>query len=223
MTPPKPGPVPGNPLTAYLQRYPGLHATGGIAVPGMARGYAFTIFDSRRGKEYPYSSTFLHCDPTDTTGYVYLPKRSLIVMKTPEGPSWVLADSYQSAFTGQEAIDQFLQKAESEAAERVAPASNPLELLKRWYARNVQNEKRYVPIFSDQQVMIYQATLDSGTIGSLLLVPDWNDALPSRLGAKAKPGGVLKRIDYLSEYEQVALDDLYPYVHKAERRKQKHH
>ncbi|HEY9897876.1 MAG TPA: hypothetical protein V6D00_01730 [Pantanalinema sp.] len=207
-------PVPGNTLAAYERRYPELHPTGGIAVPRAARGFEFELYDGKPGKELVYSPTFLPADPSDTTGNVYLPKLSVLVLKTPRGDRFVIGESRQVAFEGPEAIDAFLADSEEAARRRVASVSNVIELFKRWYARTVLKEKRYARIFNDEKVSVYQAALDEGKIGSLLLMPDWENASPETYPANIKPGGVLKRIDYLMEYQAIALDDLYPLIRK---------
>ncbi|MNX73287.1 hypothetical protein D3C86_1046760 [compost metagenome] len=207
-------PVPGDTLAAYERRYPDLHPTGGIAVPRAARGYEFELYDGKPGKEYVYGPTFLPADPSDTTGNVYLPKLSLLVIKTPRGDRFVIQETRQQRFEGPEPIDAFLADAELAALRRVPPTSNLIELFKRWYARTVLKEKRYAPIFNDERVTVHQALLDDGKIGSLLMMPDWENALPETYPASAKPGGVLKRIDYLLEYQAIALDDLYPTLRK---------
>lgn len=207
-------PVPGDTLAVYERRYPELHPTGGIAVPRAARGFEFELYDGKPGKEFVYAPTFLPADPSDTTGNVYLPKLSLMVIKTPRGDRFVIQETRQVAFEGPEAIDAFLASSEEAAAHRVSPTSNLIELFKRWYGRAVLKQKRYARIFNDEQVTLYQAVLDEGKIGSLLLMPDWENASPETYPASIKPGGVLKRIDYLLEYQAIALDDLYPTIRK---------
>lgn len=203
-------PVPGHTLTSYERFYPELHPTGGIAVPRTARGFEFELYDGKPGKEFVFAPTFLPADPSDTTGNVYLPKLSLMVIKTPRGDRFVIQETRQTAFEGPEAIDAFIVASEEAAARRVPPTSNLIELFKRWYGRTVLKEKRYSRVFNDGQVTVYQAVLDEGKIGSLLLMPDWENASPETYPASIKPGGVLKRIDYLLEYQAIALDDLYP-------------
>ncbi len=216
-----PDPVPGQNMTDYLKRYPALKKTGGIAVRGAGRGFEFEIFEGLRGKEATFSETFVPADPSDTSGFIYLPKHSLIVMKTPQNQRFVLSEWKQVAFTDPAAIEKFLADNELEAARRVPPAKNLIEGFKRWYARVVLKEKRYKQILSDGRFIIYQASLDEDKIGSLLLVPDWNAVMPEEVPADVTPGGVLKRVDYLMEYKKIALDDLYSHVYKAERKRAK--
>lgn len=216
-----PEPVPGNPMAIYQKRYPDLRKTGGIAVPGAARGFEFEIYEGVRGKEATFSETFVPCDPSDASGYIYLPKHSLIVMKTPRQQRYVLSDWKQMAFTDPAAIDKFLAENELEAARRTSPTKNLLELFKRWYGRVVLKEKRYKQILADGKFIIYQALLDDDKVGSLLLVPDWNNVMPEEVPASVTLGGVLKRVDYLVEYQRIALDDLYGHIHRAERKAKK--
>lgn len=217
-TPAVADPVPGQTLSAYERRYPDLHPTGGIAVPRAARGFEFELYAGKPGKEFVFTPTFLPADPSDTTGTVYLPKLSVMVLKTPRGDRFVIGESRQAAFEGPDAIDAFVAEAEEAALRRVGPAPDLIALFKRWYARTVLKEKRYARIFADDKVIVHQAILDEGKIGSLLLLPDWDNALPETLPAKVKPGGVLKRIDYLLDYQAIALDDLYPVLRKHLRR-----
>ncbi|HEY9856080.1 MAG TPA: hypothetical protein V6D05_10105 [Stenomitos sp.] len=219
--PTQPDPVPGNPMATYLQRYPDLRKTGGIAVKGAAPGFEFEIYEGLRGKEATFSETFIPCDPSDTSGYIYLPKHSLIVMKTPQQQRYVLSDWKQVAFSDPAAIDKFIEDNELQASRRVPPTKNLLDLFKRWYGRTVLKEKYYNKILSDGKFIIYQALLDDNKVGSLLLVPDWNSVMPEEIPAHVTPGGVLKRVDYLADYQQIALDDLYSYIHKAERKAKK--
>lgn len=219
--PSAPVPVPGDLMTTYLKRYPDLKKTGGIAVRGTAPGFEFEIFEGLRGKEATFSETFVPCDPTDTSGFIYLPKHSLVVMKTPRQQRYVLSEWRQMAFSDPVAIEKFLADNELEAARRVPPSKNLLELFKRWYGRVVLKEKRYKQIVDDGRFVIYQALLDEEKVGSLLLVPAWDNVMPEEVPADVTPGGVLKRVDYLVEYQKVALDDLYSHIHKAERKKQK--
>lgn len=217
--PAEPAPVPGNPMETYLKRYPALKKTGGIAVRGTAPGFEFEIFEGLRGKEATFSETFVPCDPTDASSYIYLPKHSLVVMKTPQQQRYVLSEWRQMAFTDPAAIEKFIADNELEAARRVPPAKNLMEAFKRWYARVVLKEKRYKQILSDGRFIIYQALLDEDKIGSLLLVPDWDNVMPEEVPANVTLGGVIKRVDYLVEYKKIALDDLYSEVYKAERKK----
>lgn len=214
-------PVPGNSMATYLKRYPDFKKTGGIAVRGAARGFEFEIFEGLRGKEATFSETFVPCDPTDSSGFIYLPKHSLIVMKTPQQQRYVLSEWRQMAFTDPAAIEKFIADNELEAARRVAPTRNLMELFKRWYGRVVLKEKRYKQVVSNGRHIIYQATLDEDKIGSLLLVPDWNSVMPEEVPLDVTPGGVLKRVDYLMDYKKIALDDLYSHVYKHERKKAK--
>lgn len=212
-------PMPGNPMELYIKRYSGLQKTGGLVVEGTAAGFDFEIYEGKRGAEYQFSSTFLPCDPTDTEGVVYLPKLSLVVMKTPDGKRFVLSETKQITFAGSKDLNRFLADNEKAAAQRIPAATHLLERLRRWYAYNFQNEKSYHVIFSDSQVKILQASLDGGTLGSLLLIPDWAAQVKDDAEGKSKVGGVLKRVDYVTDYKQIALDSLYRFVQKAEKKK----
>lgn len=216
MPSPKPqtaDPVPGNAIDLYLRRYQGLHQTGGVTARGLKKGEELQIFEGKRGKELTYSPTFLSCDPTDLTGLIYLPRLTLVVLKTPDGHRTVVSEAKTIGFQGPEAIDRFLADNETAALQRTPPAANPIEALKRWYARTFKHEKVYSALYSDRQVKIYQGMLDQGAIGSLLLVPDWN-AMPEEVPVNAKPGGTMKRVDYLVRCKRVALDDLYRYTRR---------
>lgn len=219
--PSEPQPVPGNPMATYLKRYPDLKKTGGIAVQGSAPGFEFEIFEGLRGKEATFSETFVPCDPTDTSGFIYLPKHSLVVMRTPQQQRYVLSEWRQMAFTDPTAIEKFVADNELEAARRVPASKNLMEAFKRWYGRVLLKEKRYKQIVDDGRFVIYQALLDADKVGSLLLVPAWDNVMPEEVPADITPGGVLKRVDYLVEYQKIALDDLYSHIYKAERKKQK--
>lgn len=214
----KPAPLPGSPLELYTTYYPGLQKTGGLVTKGTAPGYEFEIYEGKRGKEYLFSPSFLPCDPMDTEGLTYLPRLSLLVMRTPDGKRFVLSETKQKTFAGSKELNRFLIDSEKAAALRVPPASNLLEKLRRWYFYNFQNEKSYHPIYGDGQVKILHAKLGGGTLGSLLLVPDWATLVKDDEEGTSKVGGVLKRIDYVDDYQQIALDNLYRFVRKTERK-----
>lgn len=210
---PPPGPVPGNTLEQYQQRYPELHATGGLAAKGAQPGFSFLIYEGTRGRETTFSETFLPCDPSDPSDGTYLPKLSLVVMRAPDGHRYVLSELHQAEFHGVEELDRYLGDRDKEAALRVTPAAGPLELLKRLYGRIVLREKWYHLCYGNDKELVYQASFDRGTIGSVLLIPDWNNAMPETYPANANPGGVYERIDYLMAYEKLVLQGLTRYVH----------
>lgn len=214
---PKPLPHPGQSLETYLKEYPELHRTGGIAAKHLKPGFTLEIFEGTRGEEKAFSESYLPCDPSDPSDTTVVPRTAVLAIRSPDGRRFVLSETRQEEFHGLEELDDYMAEREKEAHLRNSRAKSPLELLTRLYRRTLLREKGYRQTYTNDKVLVYHSIFDEGAIGSLLLIPDWNNALPEALPEGVVPGGVRMRIDYVMQYEKLALGPLLRYVHGRQR------
>lgn len=209
---------PGEPLDGVLSKIPGLKRTGGLAAKGAKPGYTFEIWEDNIGKEVTFTDTFLAADPGSDRSIGYLPKTSLVVMKTPEGRRFILSESREIAFTDLEEMEAWQAKHEKDAAQRIVKPKGFTEMALTLWKRTVLKTPYLEPVYGDGRRIFYKGLLDDGKITKLLLTPDW-DAIPEVYDAKAKIGGSLKEIEYLTEYENLVVPELAAKIARSRRKR----
>ena len=198
---------PGDNLDGVVEKIPGLKRSGGLAARGAAPGYAFEIWEDHIGQEVTFTDTFLAADPGSDRALGYLPKTSLVVIKTPQGGRFVLSESHETAFALPEELEEWQGKHEKDAAKRIVKPKGLKQTLSTFWKRTVMKTPFLEPVHSDGRRTIFKGLLDEGKITKLLLVPDW-EAIPEEYPIDAKVGGSLKVIEYLTEYENLVVPEL---------------
>ena len=209
---------PGEPLDGMLEKIPGLKRTGGLSARGAAPGFAIEIWEDHIGKEVTFTETFLAADPGSDLSLGYLPKTSLVVMKTPEGRRYILSESRETAFETPEELEAWQAKHEKDAAKRIVKAKGFTAMLSNIWKRTVLKTPLLEPAFADGKRTIFKGLLDEGKITKLLLIPDW-EAIPEEYSATAKVGGSLKEIEYLTEYENLVVPELTAKIARTRRKR----
>ncbi len=209
---------PGDPLDGVLDKLPGLKRSGGLAARGAAPGYTFEIWEDHIGKEVTFTDTYLAADPGSDRSLGYLPKISLVVMKTPEGRRFVLAESREIAFEAPEELEAWQAKHEKDAAKRIVKPKGFTGMVTAIWKRSVLKTPFLEPVFGDGRRTFYKGLLDDGKITKLLLIPDW-EAIPEEYAAGTKVGGSLKEIEYLTEYENLVVPDLAAKIARTRRKR----
>ena len=209
---------PGESLDAVLDKFPGLKRTGGLAAKGAAPGYSFEIWEDNIGKEVTFSDTFLAADPGSDRSLGYLPKTTLVVMKTPEGRRFILGESREISFTEPEELEAWQAKHEKDAARRIVKPKGFTGMVSAIWKRTVLKTPFLEPVFGDGRRTFFKGLVDDGKISKLLLIPDW-EAIPEEYAADAKVGGSLKEIEYLTEYENLVVPDLAAKIARSRRKR----
>lgn len=231
-------PLPGQPLAKFLPKQHGLITTGGIAVPGLKAGFSFQVWEDHRGKEYTYSKTLIPCDPTDTTGVVYLPKTTLIVQRSPDGQQIVVAEKRAFMVKSDEEVDKRIAVEEGFIAAHQAPPRNVVERAKHWWRKNVTREPFMPYVFDDGRMTINKGEAflpDAGPMIELVLAPYFEgadlsgqaqgtdegatapgeDATPTPAPTPVATDSLrapMKILRYLKRYENLVLEDLAPHI-----------
>jgi hypothetical protein len=209
---------PGDSLDGLLPKIPGLKRTGGLAARGAAPGYSFEIWEDHIGQEITFTDTFLAADPGSDRSLGYLPKTTLVVMKTPQGGRFVLSEARETAFEAPEEMEAWQAKHEKDAAKRVVKAKGFTEIIATLWKRTVLKTPILEPVFTDGRRTIFKGLLDEGKITKLLLIPDWG-AIPEEYPPNTKVGGSLKEIEYLTEYEHLVVADLTTKIKRSHRKR----
>lgn len=239
-------PLPGQPLAKFQPKQIGLIATGGIAAPGIKRGFSFQVWEDHRGKEYTYGKTLIPCDPTDTTGVVYLPKTTLIVQRSPDGQQIVVAEKRAFMVKTDEEVDKRIAQEEAFVASHQVPPKTLVERVKAWWRKNVTKEPFMPYVFDDGKMTINRGEAflpGAGPMVQLVLAPyfegaDLSGREPQGLDESATDPGEdatptpaptpiatdslrapMKIIRYLKAYEHLVLEDLAPYVDEKKAKK----
>lgn len=209
---------PGDPLEGVIEKLPGLKRTGGLAAKGAAPGFTFEIWEDHIGKEVTFTDTFLAADPGSDRSLGYLPKTSLVVIKTPQGGRFVLSESRETAFTDPEEMEAWQAKHEKDAAKRIVKPKGVTAMLSGIWKRTVLKAPYLEPVYGDGRRIIYKGLLDEGKITKLLLIPDW-EAIPEEYPPGTKVGGSLKEIEYLTEYENLVVPELAAKIARNRRKR----
>jgi hypothetical protein len=209
---------PGDTLDSVRDKLPGLKRSGGLAARGAAPGYAFEIWEDNIGQETFFTETFLAADPGSERSLSYLPKTSLVVMKSPDGKRFVLSESREISFTDPEEMEKWQEKQEKDAAKRIVKPKGFVAMISTIWKRTVLKTPFLEPVYMDAKRTFYQGQLDEGKITKLLLIPNW-DAIPEEYPLDAKVGGSLKEIEYLTEYENLVVPELMARIARTHRKR----
>ncbi len=197
---------PGDALDGMLEKIPGLRRTGGLAARGAAPGFSFEIWEDHIGQEVTFTDTFLAADPGSDHSLGYLPKTSMVVIKTPDGGRFILSESRETAFEAPEEMEAWQAEHEKDAAKREVKAKGFTKTLSTFWKRTVLKTPIIEPAFADERRTIFKAQLDEGKITKLLLIPNW-ESIPEEYPIGTKVGGSLKEIEYLTEYEHLVAPE----------------
>ena len=222
--------LPGHDLPAFKKERQGLVVTGGLAVPGIKPGYSFQVWEDHLGTEYQFGPNLMPCDPSDMNGVSYLPKTSLLVQKSPDGRSTVVADKYAFMVHSDAEVQEILKREEAFIRENQTKPKGFVERFKRWFSRNIKKEPELQTVFDDGRVTITKGKAFDGRMIELILSPvfevfedEASDSAPVPATSSVK--AAMKIIRYLAPYEKVALEDLVGYADgkpKKPRKRQYH-
>ena len=243
-----PEPLPGQALARFVPQRPGLVTTGGIAVPGLKPGFSFQVWEDHRGKEYVYSKTLLPCDPTDTSGVVYLPKTTLLVQRSPDGKQIVVAEKRAFMVKTDEEVDKRIAAEEAFVAAHQAPPKNLIERVKHWWRKNVTREPFMPYVHDDGHLTINKGEAflpEAGPMVEIVLAPYFEGADLSGRASGEEGGGEtgtdatptpgptpiateslrapMKILRYLKRYESLVLEDLAPFVDAKRKKPRRRH
>lgn len=209
---------PGEPLEGLREKLPGLKRSGGMASRGAAPGYSFEIWEDHIGKEVTFTDTFLAAEPGSDRSLGYLPKTSLVVMKTPDGHRFILSESHEISFTDPAEMEAWQAKHEKDASKRITKPKGFGATLSTIWSRAVLKTPFLEPVYGDGRRIIFKGLLDDGKITKLLLTPNW-DAIPEEYPPDAKVGGSLKSFEYLTEYENLVVPELAAKIARSRRKR----
>ncbi|MBU6429737.1 MAG: hypothetical protein KGR26_12040, partial [Cyanobacteria bacterium REEB65] len=193
-----------------------LQATGGLVMPRAFPGRSFTTYESAGGREYSLGRTILPCDPTETSGYAYLPKSSLIVAREANGRSLVVGDREAFVVRSARQVRAMLAKEEKFVAQHRVVAESWQARAARWWRHAVLGKPYLQRVFSDGRTAVYFGSTAGGTLGELVLTPSLGimAAPPNADAANVAPAGAtslpgaLEIIRYLTSFQKPVLEDL---------------
>lgn len=216
--PPRPVPpaIPGDPVATFFKQRRGLARTGGMVDPSLPRGFSVLIYENHVGKEFKLGKTVLPCDPTDQSGYVYLPKTLLTVLQKPSGQKIVIADRDSFVVRSDADIETRLARENTFLAHHQAPLGSWGQRFGRWWRRGILQEPYLKLAYDDGHDQIYSASGLGGAMGELVLVPYLDDGYsgdPHTASTKPAPvPGAMEVVRYLTSYREDALEDLASYL-----------
>ena len=202
--------IPGLPLAAFEEQRRGLVRSGGMFDPALPAGESFLIYEDHVGKEYRIGKTVLPCDPTDSSGYTYVPKTLLTVLKDRSGRQTVICDRQISLLRSQADITRRLAAENAFLAAHQAPPRSLIARLGRWWHRNLMQEPYLEVLRDDGHEVIYGGSAEGGSLGELVLVTEFPDSGDEGVNPTALEPipGTMKVIRYLSRFKRPALQDL---------------
>lgn len=190
---------PGQTIREYLAQNPGFSKTGGMADPVFGR---VDIYESKNAKEYQFSQHLVSCDPFDTRGMTHLPKKTLLVKG-----SKIVCEREIILVSKEEALEK-----EVENLVPYLDTSNFTQKIKKFLHTTFQTPL-FDPAVKNGVATIYRVPYAKGQAHYVLMLPNL-ETLPESHPKGTVSGGTLKRIFYLTPYENLALGDLASYIAK---------
>ena len=206
-----PAAVPGDTLAVFERARHGLYRSGEMVVPDRTGQYTLLIYQDRRGREYRYGAQVRPCDPTDQSGYVYLPATLLTVLARPRRPAIVVGDCHSLLERSDSGVQAVLAAEDSFLARLQAPAESWSERCTRWFRYTILDQSYLQLAYQDGREQIYRGVALGGKLGELVLVPEIEADTDNEGSPSAPSEGRLaevKVIRYLTRYQQPVLEDL---------------
>lgn len=202
--------IPGQPLAAFEKQRRGLMRSGGMFDPELPPGESFLIYENHIGKEYRIGKTVLPCDPTDSSGYTYVPKTLLTVLKSRSGQQTVICDRRISLIRSLADIPRKIAAENAFLAAHQDPPSSLAVRLGRWWHRNVLQKPYLKMLQDDGHEVIYGGSAEGGRLGEIVLVTEFPDSADDGVVTTTpeRIPGTMKVIRYLTRFKRPALQDL---------------